>query len=51
MTEIERQEEKDTAGMISLVWAPIRYITMTSSYERLRRLRRFQILLLKTDTE
>ncbi|HQM20876.1 MAG TPA: hypothetical protein PLE36_09645 [Deltaproteobacteria bacterium] len=36
MTEIERQEEKDTAGMISLVWAPIRYITMTSSYERLR---------------
>lgn len=36
ITNIERQEEKDIAGLISLIWAPLQYITMTSSYERLR---------------
>jgi hypothetical protein len=36
VTGIERWEEEDIGGMISLLWSPLRYIDITSSYERIR---------------
>ncbi|HPW69378.1 MAG TPA: hypothetical protein PLA82_07940 [Deltaproteobacteria bacterium] len=33
---IERQEEKDITGLVSLSWSPIRYLDITSSYEHFR---------------
>ena len=36
VTGVERWEEEDVAGIISLLWSPLRYIDITSSYERIR---------------
>jgi hypothetical protein len=35
-TGIERQEEKEITGLVSLSWSPIRFLDITSSYEHLR---------------